>query len=196
MFRRALKRLLTPPMIMAAALYLWLEEWLWETLAPLMARLARLPAVRAVEAKIAALPPWGAAPVFLLPGLLLLPVKVAALFLMGKGHFILGAGVIVAAKALGTALAARLYVLCRPSLLTVGWFRRAHDWVLQFKKTVRDKLEALPAWRAVKRLKAELRAKAAAFWRRFAPRAGLLARRWRAVGVALRKRHRRPSAGP
>ena len=67
------------------ALLILFEEWGWVPLQRLMARLGRLPVLRRLEAAVARLPPRAALAVFLLPTLLLLPVKLLALWLIGQG---------------------------------------------------------------------------------------------------------------
>ena len=62
-------------MVVIAALIMFVEEWLWDHLTAVMARLAKLPPVRALETWLGGLPPYGAAAAFLLPGTLLLPVS-------------------------------------------------------------------------------------------------------------------------
>ena len=57
---------------------MFFEEWLWDRLTDLMARLARAPVVRRMESRIAVLPPYPAMAVFLLPSALLLPVNIFA----------------------------------------------------------------------------------------------------------------------
>ena len=86
MIRRFLKKLLTPPMIVIAALIMFFEEWLWGKLTSFMEWIARLPALRGLETRIAALPPYPAMAVFLLPGLLLLPVNIFAVWCGGRMH--------------------------------------------------------------------------------------------------------------
>ena len=88
--RKFLKALLTPPLMALAALLMFAEEVIWEGLKRVMAVLGRLPVIRSLEAWIATLPSYGAAVVFLLPGALLLPVKIGALWLIANGHALLG----------------------------------------------------------------------------------------------------------
>src|SRR4029453_11003218 len=99
LLRRALRLLFTA----LIALILLFEEWGWEPLSALVARLARLPFLAWVERHIAALPPWAALAVFAVPALALVPVKLLALFLIGKGHALLGVGSLLVAKVGGTA---------------------------------------------------------------------------------------------
>ena len=113
------------------ALIVLFEEWGWEPLQRLMARIGRWPLVRQVEAVIVRLPPWAALIVLGLPSLLLVPVKLAALWLIGWGHGTLGVVVIVVAKMVGTAIVARLFALTRPALMRITWFEVIYArWVV------------------------------------------------------------------
>ena len=135
------------------ALLILFEEWGWEPLQALMARLARLPALRRLEAWIVHLPPWGALPVFALPALMLLPVKIGALWLVAQGRPLAGLALIAAAKLVGTALAARLFTLTQPALMRMAWFARLHArwtvWKDQLLAWVRGSAlwQAAHAWR-------------------------------------------------
>ncbi|MEY4753727.1 MAG: hypothetical protein RJA44_1402, partial [Pseudomonadota bacterium] len=84
------------------ALLLVFEEWGWEPLARLCARLAQLPLLRQLERRIATLSPPLALVLLLVPATLLLPVKLLALWLISQGRTLLGIAVIVAAKLIGT----------------------------------------------------------------------------------------------
>ena len=146
--RKFLRRVATPPLVVLAALLFLVEEYLWDRLSAALARLARLPAVARVEAAIAALAPYPAMTLFLVPAIMLVPIKLAAVYMMATGHLILGVAVVVVAKLLGTAIVARLFHLCQPSLLSVPWFRRLYDWVLATRDRLYGSLRAMPAWRA------------------------------------------------
>ncbi|MBU2286515.1 MAG: hypothetical protein KKC85_08780, partial [Gammaproteobacteria bacterium] len=82
------------------------EEWGWEPLAALAARLARLPVWASLERFIRTLSPWGALAAFGVPVLMLLPLKLLALFLLGGGHAKSALLLLVAAKLVGTAIVA------------------------------------------------------------------------------------------
>ncbi|RYD33526.1 MAG: hypothetical protein EOP86_13190 [Verrucomicrobiaceae bacterium] len=193
MIRRFFRRLLTPPMVVLAALFLFVEECLWKWGTAVMAKLARAPFVRALEVRLARLPAWAALVIFFLPGLMLLPVKITALFLIGKGHVASGMGVIVAAKVLGTAVVARFFAICKPTLMGVRWFHAAHDWILALKAWLYARLRAMPSWQKVVRLQAALRRKLRTL------RPGYLGRRWKAIAGRLRWRflnQRKPRHAP
>ena len=97
-----LKKLLAAPFILIAAIFVLLEDWLWDDLLRLAVWLGRLPVLRHIEALIAGLPPYGALAVFGAPSLLLVPVKVVALWFIGHGHASLGLLTAVVAKIVGT----------------------------------------------------------------------------------------------
>jgi hypothetical protein len=139
------------------ALLLLFEEWGWEPLARGLAQLGRLPVFAWLERVIRRLPPYAALAVFLLPTLMLLPVKLLALWLIGKGKAGLGLLVIVAAKLVGTAVVARLFMLTRESLMRLAWFARWHDRWVAWKDALLAQVRASAAWRSARRLKAGLK---------------------------------------
>jgi len=150
------------------ALLILFEEWGWEPLQRALAKLARLPLIGAIERRIAALPPYAALAVFALPSLLLLPVKLVALWLIGQGQAMLGALVIVVAKIAGTAIVARLFVLTRPALMRLAWFARIYTRWIVWKDTLLARVRASWPWRAARVLKRAVRRRWASWVR--APR--------------------------
>ena len=152
-----LKRILTGPLVLLAALLIAFEEFAWEELASLLARLGRLPVLRQIEAWIASCRPSVALSLFLLPVLGLLPVKLMAVLLIGRGHAVLGLLVILLAKVLGTAVAARLFSLTQDQLMQVAWFARLYQAFLRFKTYVFSRLDASPYWRVARGLVAAVR---------------------------------------
>ena len=156
--RYLIKHFLTPPLMLLAALLMFAEEVLWEALKRLMAALGKLPVIHALEARIARLPPYAAAAVFLVPGCLLLPVKISALWLMAHGHALLGCEVIIIAKLAGTALVARIFTLTRDQLMTLTWFSRIYTTIMRWRATLYGYVMASPAWHRVQAMRARLRA--------------------------------------
>ena len=111
------------------ALLVLFEEWGWEPLKKLLSWVSRLPLLRQLERWIVSLPSYAALAVLLVPSLLLLPVKLLALWLMARGMVLAGGMVIVAAKLAGTALVAYLFGLTQPALMRLAWFERIyHRW--------------------------------------------------------------------
>ena len=124
--KRLLRRLFNLTLGPALALVLIFEEWGWEPLQRLMARLAGLPLWARMEALITRLPPYAALMAFFLPALLLLPIKLLALYWISRGHAVLGLLVVLAAKMIGTAAVARLFALTQPALMRLAWFARLY----------------------------------------------------------------------
>ena len=188
--RRFLKRLFTPPLVLFAALLMLLEETLIVWLQRLMAAIAALPWIAALEARAARLPPYPAMILFLLPGIVLLPVKLGALWLVAHGQLVLGAVIIIVGKVVGTAIAARIYKVLRPTLTTLAWFVRAETWIFGWRDRLYAAVKAMPAWQTaaamVRRTREWLRAQTQ-WLRRRAARPGWMSRRL----AAIRRRSRR-----
>jgi hypothetical protein len=130
------------------ALVLIFEEWGWEPLARLMARLAKLPLWARMEAFIVRLPPYGALVAFFAPALMLLPVKLLALYWISRGHTVLGIAVVLAAKMLGTAAVARLFALTQPALMQLAWFARWYARWKRWKDALIARVKHSPVWLA------------------------------------------------
>ena len=155
---RFLWQLLRSVLRLVLALLILFEEWGWAPLSRLMARIGNLPVFRQIEALIKRLPPYAALGLFLLPTLLLLPIKLLALWLISIGRAKLGVLVIVLAKVVGTAIVARLFALTQPALMQLAWFARLYarwsDWKAQLLAWVR----ASAAWRWGRAFKRRVRA--------------------------------------
>ena len=135
------------------ALLILFEEWGWEPLQRWLERVGRLPMVRELEAAIKRLHPRSALLLFLLPTLLLLPVKLLALGLIAQGSHLLGLAVIVVAKLVGTAVVARLFTLTRPALLHMPWFAVAYGHWSIWKDALLMRVRGSLAWRTGRALK-------------------------------------------
>jgi hypothetical protein len=144
------QRWLTAPLVILASLLIWIEETLWIGLKWLMARIAVLSWVRRIEAFIQRLPPYATIVVFFFPLVLLLPVKLIAVYWLARGYWFVSLAVIIAAKVLGTAIEARMFVLCKPQLMTIPWFRRLHDTLIAIRDRVHAALHALPVYQYVR----------------------------------------------
>jgi hypothetical protein len=179
------KKLLAAPFVLVAALIVLLEDWLWDDLLRLAVWLGRLPVLRQIEVLIAGLPPYGALAMFAAPSLLLIPVKLVALWCVGHGYASLGVLTAVAAKIIGTALVARIYALTETKLLTIAWFATLHKRFVLFKARVYAAIKATHIYQVVHQQK--LRVKT---WLRTRGRS-LLRQRWEAA-VRLSRRWRRP----
>ena len=133
-----------------AAVVIFIEEWGWRPLTALAARVARWPPLARLEARIQALPPRWALALFLVPAVLLFPIKLLALWFIHQGRTALGVAVIVLAKLVGTALVGRLFILTEQQLTHYAWFARALAWWRETKARVKAAVRGSTAWRAAR----------------------------------------------
>jgi hypothetical protein len=140
---RAAWRLLRPALVFAlnvlVALILLFEEWGWRPLSNLLAQLARFRIWALTELWIAGLPPYGALVALGVPSTIVIPAKLIGVYLLATGHVVTAAVVILCAKLAGTALVARIFILTKPALMQIGWFRRAYEAYVPWQ-------DALFAW--------------------------------------------------
>lgn len=139
------------------AILILFEEWGWEPLRRVFALLARLPLIRQFEALLKRLPPRWAFVVLALPSLLILPVKLLAVWLIAEGRVTLGLAVIVAAKLIGTALLAWLFQLIQPALMQLAWFARLHGRWTAWKAELLAWVRASAVWRGARAIKLRLK---------------------------------------
>ncbi len=155
--RARLPAWLKAPLRLALALVILFEEWGWEPLQRLMARLARLPLLRQLEALVARLPPRAALVTFLVPGLALVPVKIAALWLIARGNPLLGVLMVVFAKVAGTAVMARLFALTQPALMRLPWFAAVYGRWAVWKGALLAWVRSSTVWRSLHEWRLRLR---------------------------------------
>ncbi len=128
-----MRRLLRPFLILLALVFLF-EAWLWSHLAPIVGWIvARIPwaAFKArLAAAIARLPPYPTFLVFLVPVLLLLPLKFLGLWMLARGFWLGAIGVLALAKMVSLGVTAFIFDLTRPKLLELSWFRWFYEHML------------------------------------------------------------------
>lgn len=164
---RKLRTTLLAPLIYTAALLLLIEEWFWDLGLRLISAITAWPPLAALERRIEKLPPYQALCAFVLPAIMLFPVKLLALLAIAHGHPWSGIGVILAAKIGGAALVARLFSLTRHTLRSLDWFARWHDKFIEIKDRWVARLKATHAFRRVSMLSAMMRGSARALLARF-----------------------------
>ena len=128
-----MRRLLRPFWVLLALLFL-LEAWLWDHLKPPIAWLVNLvPWGRLkdwLKRAIADLPAWAALFVFLVPLLVLLPLKFVEVYFLAKRQWIAAGLVLVLAKLLGLGVTAFVFDATREKLLQMRWFARMYAWFI------------------------------------------------------------------
>jgi hypothetical protein len=130
-----LRRLLRPLWILVALLFLF-EAWLWDHLAPavrwLVDRIAWRALRQGVAVQIERLPPYPTLLVFLIPVVLLLPIKFIGFWMLARGYWLGAMATLGAAKVVSMGVTAFIFDVTRPKLLQLPWFRRLYAWVLKW----------------------------------------------------------------
>jgi hypothetical protein len=125
--------MLRPLWVLLALLFL-LEAWLWDHLEPPIARLVSLipwgPLKAWLSRTLRTLPPWASLAVFVVPFIVLLPLKFLEVYFIAKRAWFAAGLVLVIAKLLGLGLTAFVFDATRDKLLQMGWFARMYDWFI------------------------------------------------------------------
>ena len=132
---------------------IFVEEWGWQPLAALAAAIARWPPLAVLERQVRKASPRVALALFLVPAVLLVPVKLVALWLIQDGRATLGIATIIAAKVVGTAFVGRLFVLVETQLMTFPWFVRCVAWWRVMRDSVMASLRRSLIWRSGRALR-------------------------------------------
>jgi hypothetical protein len=172
-----IRRFTRPLWLLLAAVFLC-EAWLWDRMTELGHWLRdRLPFEafkQWVAAQVDAMPPWGALLLFVIPVIIVQPLKLGSLYLMTHGHLLLGGLGFVAIKVVGFGLVAFLFDLTRDKLMTFGWF----VWIFNRVNALREWASAFiaPYKAALKARVAQWKARALGLFGRTDGRAWRLAR--------------------
>jgi len=133
--------------------FLWLtlagiflfEAWLWDILGAALASIVAVLPIKEARASfegfVKTLSPWGSVPIFVIPILVLLPIKFAALFFLAHHQFVLGASCFLAGKLIGFAAGAYLFDLCRPKLLQISGFEKLYTTLIRWRAIAHDLIE-------------------------------------------------------
>lgn len=181
---RLLKKIIAAPFVFVAAIFILLEDWLWDDLARLAAAVGRLPIFRQIETFILWLPPYPSLLLFAIPSILLFPVKFASLYLIAEGKSLLGFLVAATAKIVGTALVARIFKLTKPKLLQIGWFAYLYAKLTAFKEKIYGFIKSTSLYQTVHQHKENFKL---AFRRWKTSRRSVWQSRWQAAKRLMRK---------
>jgi hypothetical protein len=156
--KRHLKYALEVLLVPVAAGIIFFEQTLIRYLNMVTAAFARLKWVARLEAWLLTLPPWAAFLAFAAPSILILPIKLSALWFATHKHYTMAVGAIVFGKLLATAIVARLYKVLRPNLMSMRWFAWADTTFFYWRDRAYAFVKAMPAWQRAKALIARSKA--------------------------------------
>jgi hypothetical protein len=130
-----MRRLFKPLLILVALIFV-IEAWLWEHLRPLVAWAVDLIAWDRLKARLARLiewlPPWAVLIVFVIPFIVLLPLKFLEVYFLVHHRWLGAILVLVLAKLLGLGVTAFIFDVTRPKLLQMAWFRWLYELMLKW----------------------------------------------------------------
>ncbi|MDB5579524.1 MAG: hypothetical protein JWR80_4700 [Bradyrhizobium sp.] len=131
-----MRRLFKPLWVLLAVIFL-IEAWLWDHLEPVVERVvARIP-LRAFKRwlveKVGTLSPATTLIVFVVPAILLFPLKLLGLWLLAHEYWAGAVMLMVFAKFLGLGVTAFVFDVTRPKLLQMRWFAKLYEWVLALR---------------------------------------------------------------
>ncbi len=153
-WRRIARLVLLPIALVLAVLYFLIDAVFLSFVRPVMRRLARLPILATTLAWVAGLGPYATLALFIVPLVVLEPLKPAGFYLVAKGHVVTGPVLIGLAELLKVALLERLFHMSRAKLMSIPIFARAYEFVVRWLGF----LEALPPWQLVLRMVARIKA--------------------------------------
>jgi hypothetical protein len=160
------RRIISAIFAIPLALWVFVEEWLWDGMLRVMRWVAKLPPIAGAESLIGRLPPYAALIAFLIPAAILLPFKLVAIWLLAHGQKTLGVLVFIIAKVIGTAFLARIFSLTKPALMSIGWFARSYLAFIGWKDRLYAYVRATPAYRLAKVSVRWMRTRARIVWRK------------------------------
>jgi len=124
------------PLLFLLALFFLIEAWLWEHLRPIVAWAVNLVAWDKLKARLARLveklPPWAVLIVFIVPFIVLLPLKFAEVYCIVHRQWITAGIILLLAKLLGLGVTAFIFDVTRPKLLQMAWFRWLYELMLMW----------------------------------------------------------------
>jgi hypothetical protein len=144
--RTILKTILEPFVIVVAAVYFVIDAFALSILKPLLRKIANLRLFKFIAPWIASLGPYPTLALFLIPLVLLEPVKPLSAYAIASGHFLIGVLVLVFGEVLKIAIVERIFHIGRDKLMTI----KAFAWIYNFVFGWLTWLQALPAWQSVK----------------------------------------------
>jgi hypothetical protein len=127
-------RRLTRPLLILVALVFLFEAWLWDHLRPIVAWVVAWFPWREFKARLTAaierLPPAATLLVFLVPVVLLFPIKLIGFWMLAHGSWLGAMATLTLAKVVSMGVTAFIFDVTRPKLLQLRWFRWLYEHVM------------------------------------------------------------------
>jgi hypothetical protein len=135
--------------IVVALLFL-LEAWLWDRLEPIVARIVGIIPWGRIKPMLATavsrLSPQATLVVFVIPLILLLPVKFLEVWLLVHRQWVAGLAVLILAKLVGVGVTAFIFEVTKDKLLQMAWFRRVYAFFIWARTWAHEKVDPIRRW--------------------------------------------------
>jgi hypothetical protein len=149
--RQNIGKALKPVIITFAALYFLIDALFFSLIKPLGIWLAKLPIFDRIGSWVRSLSPYATLVLFIIPFVLLEPIKPVGAYLIASGHVIDGVLLISIGEILKITIVERLFQVGRDKLMSIPAFARAYEYLM----SLRSYLHSLPIWQAMlKRVRA------------------------------------------
>lgn len=135
------------------AIFLIIEEWLWDILTAFGRSLSKLLNLEHFEQWLCQTTAPMALVAFSIPILIVLPINLMAFGLLAHGMILQGILMEVLAKLLGTLLVARVFALTKPQLLTFALLRNIYTVITRWLQWAHEKIAETTVYRWPKQLK-------------------------------------------
>jgi hypothetical protein len=140
------RRLWKPFWVLLALAFLF-EAWLWDHLRPVVAAIVNIIPWRPLKAQLAQLvdrlPPWASVIVFVIPLIVLLPLKFIEVWFFVHKNWIGVVVTLILAKLLGLGVTAFVFDVTRVKLLQIGWFRAVYERVMIWRVWAHDLVDPI-----------------------------------------------------
>src|SRR3954449_6360016 len=143
-----MRRALKPLWFLLAVIFL-VEAWLWDHLRAAIAWVVDLVPLDKFKTQLAVLieklPPWAVLIVFVVPFIVLLPLKFLEVYFIVRHRWIAAILILALAKLLGLGVTAFIFDVTKPKLLQMVWFRRAYELVLYWLERAHALIDPIKA---------------------------------------------------
>lgn len=135
------------------AIFLIIEEWLWDLLTAFGHSLFRWLNLEQFEQWLRQTKPTIALVAFSIPLLIVAPINIVAFKLIANGLILQGILTEVLAKLLGTLLVARVFTLTKPQLLSFAFLNIVYTTITHWLHWAHDKVTETSVYRWMKQLR-------------------------------------------
>ena len=142
-----MKRILSPIAAVAAVLYFLIDAVFFAIIRPITQKISKLRVFDPLVAWLSLLGPYPTLALFLVPLIILEPIKPVGAYLIATGHIVYGALLIGVGEELKITIVERLFHFSRDKLMSIWAFAWAYNWLMAGVSY----LQAQPVWRIASR---------------------------------------------